>query len=99
MTTLRTKILTHFSRFDRLNMVCLSKRCLHKWPQNRLFLPAPPAKQVFHHFASLKSRNSLRNCDLVIACLSGRCSNNIKHFQYVMSGDNQTTDVLELIQH
>jgi hypothetical protein len=27
-------------------LVSTFKRYLHKWPQNRLFLPAPPAKQV-----------------------------------------------------
>ena len=43
---LRTNILPRFSGFDRSSLVCSSKRYLHKWPQNSLFLPAPPAKQA-----------------------------------------------------
>jgi len=29
-----------------LNLVCLFKRYLHKWPKNSPFLPVPPAKQA-----------------------------------------------------
>ncbi len=54
----RTKILSQIFTFESLSLVRKYKRYLHKWGQNGVFLPAPPAKQA-------KCRNSLTSCYLL----------------------------------